>query len=215
MCFSAKWHNKKNQFYSEWEEGHEAMMHILHGLLDEADVVVHYNGNKFDIPVINAEFAKYHMSPPAPYRQIDLYRICRSTFRFPSFKLDYVAQSLGLGEKTKHPGFELWVDTMNGVPKAQNLMKKYNKQDVVLVEHLYKRLLPWIYNHPNHALYKDNLTRPVCTNCGSTHLHSRGTYKTNTMMYPQYQCQGCGKWVRDRKNGTPAEHKENTKVSVR
>lgn len=215
MCFSAKWHGKPLMFFSEWEEGHVEMIQILHALLDEADVVVHYNGNRFDMPVINSEFVHYEIAPPSPYKNIDLFRITKSTFRYPSYKLDYVAQKLGLGKKTKHPGFELWVDCMNGVASAQNKMKTYNKQDVALLERLYKRLLPWIYNHPNAALYKDKLTRPVCTNCGSVHIQSRGTYHTKTMCYQRYHCQSCGKWMRSRKNTNSEDKKNNTLVSIR
>jgi hypothetical protein len=47
------------------------------------------------------------MKPPAPFKQIDLLQTMRGT-GFPSKKLDYVTQRLGLGQKTKHKGMELW-----------------------------------------------------------------------------------------------------------
>ena len=80
----------------------------IHGLLNDADAVVHYNGTKFDIPTLNKEFLLHSFNPPSPYKQIDLLRVVRSNFRFPSNKLDYVAQRLNLGKKHEHEGHELW-----------------------------------------------------------------------------------------------------------
>lgn len=216
MCWSAKWvGDREVLFSSEWDHGHESMIHRAHALCESADAIIHYNGNKFDMPTLHKEFLMYNMKPPAPSKHIDLYRTVRSRFRFPSNKLDYVAQQLGLGKKTAHEGFELWVKCMHGDAKAQRKMARYNKQDVKLLEKLYKRLLPWIPNHPNYALYLDNLTAPVCTNCGSKHVHKRGIEHTKTLSYQRYQCQDCGSWMRGRVNVSSPDHKANTLVSVK
>lgn len=75
------------------------MLKQIHALLNEADAVVHYNGAKFDIPTLNKEFILHGLPPPAPYKQIDLLRTARSQFKFPSNKLDYIAQALDLGKR--------------------------------------------------------------------------------------------------------------------
>ena len=216
MCFAAKWlGNKEIHFHSEWNDGHENMINRAHELMSEADGIVHYNGNKFDIPTLNKEFVYYKIPPAAPVKHIDLYKVVRSSFRFPSNKLDYVSQQLGLGKKASHEGFELWVKCMNGEEVAQRKMERYNIQDVRLLESLYKRLLPWIQNHPNYALFNPDIKRPVCPNCGSTHQQSRGYYDTKTMRYQRFQCQKCGTWTRERVNSNTPEQKANTRVSVK
>ena len=91
------------------------------------------------------------LDPPSQFKQLDLLQTTRQQFRFPSNKLDYVSQQLGLGSKTKHMGMEMWRDCMDGCPKAWKIMKRYNMQDVRLTEKYYKRLLPWIKNHPNRS----------------------------------------------------------------
>jgi len=182
-------------------------------LLDEADAVVHFNGTRFDIPTLNREFVKLGMPLPSPYHQIDLYRVVRSTFKFASNKLDWVCQELGLGSKVHNKGMSLWHECINGDSKAWKTMRKYNIQDVKLLPKLYKRLLPWIRVHPNHALYKDT-QRPVCTNCGSHHVVKRGTVTTQTMMYDRYSCTNCGKWLRGRTNILDADKKASILVGV-
>lgn len=199
ISFAAKWHGKKQVlFFSVHHDGKEAMLQAAHDLLSEADVVVHYNGKKFDIPHLNREFIENGMQPPAPFAQVDLLHVVKRQFRFPSNKLDYVAQTLGIGGKTAHTGHQLWVDCMAGKDTAWNMMRKYNKQDVVITEKLYDKLLPWISSHPAHALYNPSL-EDTCPNCGSEDLKREGYAFTTVGKFQRFSCNGCGKWSRSGK----------------
>ena len=198
LCWAAKWHGAKEvMFDSVYDSKPRHMLERVHELLDEADVVCHYNGKKFDIPTLNREFFMLEMPPPSPFKQIDLLQTTRRQFRFASNKLDYVAQQLGIGSKINHMGMEMWKDCMNKCPKAWKIMKRYNIQDVKLTEKYYNRLLPWIENHPNWGLYLDP-ERPTCRNCGSNKMTKRGVARTTTLTYDRYQCGKCGKWGRGR-----------------
>jgi hypothetical protein len=198
LCWAAKWKGEDDiMFSSIHEDGAENMLKSIHKLLDEADAVVHYNGTKFDIPTLNKEFLLYGMSPPAPYKQIDLLRTARSQFRFPSNKLDYISNALGLGKKIKHIGHELWIGCMNGDPESWKMMEEYNIQDVVLLENVYKKLLPWIKGHLNYSVYNGE---PSCPNCGSKRYHKRGHAYTSASKFQRYQCQKCGAWWRSNKS---------------
>lgn len=199
ISFAAKWHgSKKVEFYSVHHHGKEEMLEQAHRLLSEADVVVGYNSKNFDMKHLNKEFILAGMAPPAPYLQVDLLHVARSQFKFPSNKLDYVAQALGLGAKTSHTGFELWVKCMAGDDKAWSLMRKYNKQDVVLTEKLYDKLLPWIKSHPHVGLHNAN-RNDTCPNCGSENLRREGYAMTNLGKFSRYQCRDCHKWSRSGK----------------
>lgn len=195
MCFAAQWYGSRKVIFKDQYD--DDMLDELHHLLDEADAVVHYNGTRYDIPTINKDFLLAGMTPPSPYHQIDLYRVVRSKFKFPSNKLDYVAERLGCGNKHAHEGHELWVKCMGGDSAAWKRMKKYNVQDVKLLRGVYEKLLPWMDKHPNYALYGD-VEGMVCPNCGSEHLTKQGQRKTKTRVYQQYQCKDCGTWSRNR-----------------
>lgn len=198
LCYAAKWYGEKEvMFDSVHQSRPKTMLKGIHGLLNDADAVVHYNGTKFDIPTLNKEFLLHSFNPPSPYKQIDLLRVVRSNFRFPSNKLDYVAQRLNLGKKHEHEGHELWVKCMNGDKDAWKRMEKYNIQDVVLLENLYGHLLPWIKSHPNHNLFSDG---HVCPNCSSSSLQRRGTAISATGTYQRYQCRSCGTWSQSTKS---------------
>lgn len=197
LCWAAKWYGERGVMFGSVRDGPLKMLKRIHKLITEADVVVHYNGTKFDMPTLNKEFIKRGMMPPAPYKQVDLLRTARSQFRFASNKLDYVAEFLGLGNKVKHVGHTLWTDCMAGDDKAWRSMEKYNRGDVTLLEKVYVRLLPWIKHHPNHALYGGN---KGCPNCGGTKLQRRGLSRNLTYVYQRFQCLGCGTWSREKES---------------
>lgn len=191
MCFSAKWQDSPNQFFSKWGDGQMEMVKAAWELLDQADYVVHYYGSKFDIPHLNTEFLKLGMTPPSPFKQVDLKFAMSKNFKFPSNKLQYVSTALGMAGKHK-TDIDLWVDTMAGDPKAQRKMEKYNRQDTDLLEELYHRLLPWVTSLPNRNLYDGK----GCVACGSDRIMRTGDYKTALSVFDRYVCNDCGKWMR-------------------
>lgn len=198
LCYAAKWYGEsKIMFDSIYKTDRKSMLNSIHTLIEEADVVVHYNGLRFDMPMLNKEFLEAKMQPPSPVKHIDLLRVVKSNFRFVSNKLDYVSQRLGLGKKTDHEGHELWLKVMNNDRAAWKRMEEYNKNDVVLLEKLYDRLKGWIKQHPNHNAYSAN---PCCPNCSSRKLNKRGTVRSRVSIFQRYQCQSCGAWSRSNKS---------------
>lgn len=203
MCFAARWEGqKKTHFRSVHHHGTDAMLDHAWSLMDEADAIVTYNGTRHDIPILHKEFVLHGMPPPSKHKDIDLLKTVKKQFRFPSNKLEYVANALGVGMKHKHEGYSLWAKCMAGVPSAWKEMKEYNITDIDIMQDVYHALLPWIDNHPNQGLYVDP-TEPTCRNCGSTKLIKNGHDYTFTMKYQRYRCSSCGKNLRARK-GEPS-----------
>lgn len=193
LCFSAQWEDEKvTRFHSE-RDGYGVMLDHLHTLLDQADVVVTYNGKKFDIPWITGELIIAGYTPPSPYKQVDLYQVIRSNARLLSNKLDYVAKRLLDERKVSHQGFQLWLDCMAGDDKAWKTMEKYAKKDTALLIPLYRKLRPWIKVGPNAALYNGT---NGCPRCGHEKLLKRGFQPTANCFYQRFQCKSCGAWSR-------------------
>lgn len=200
LCWAAKWLGEETTYFSSIEmTSKKKMLKEVYKLLEEADAVVSYNGKAFDLKILNKEFALQGWNRPSPYKNIDMLQVIRSQFRFTSNKLGYIGPAFGLGEKTKHAGYDLWLNCMN--PKSAEYksswvtMEEYNVQDVNLLEALYVKLKGWVPNHPSHsALENDH----VCPNCGSHELQKRGTAITTTLSYQRWQCKDCGSWSRSK-----------------
>lgn len=197
ISFGSKWIGSKPiTFMSTYHDGKEEMVRAVWDLLDEADTVLHFNGRKFDIPHIQREFLELGLTPPSPFKQIDLLATCKSQFRFPSNKLAYVSDRLGLGQKEKHEGFQLWVKCMQNDAAAWERMKKYNIQDVKLLEELYEVLKPWLKSPPSFAALTGE---HVCPRCGSDDVRPHGTTFLLTGKFQRYECKNCGGWSRGTK----------------
>lgn len=189
LCVAAKWLGNKEVFFaSEWSEyGKPGMLGMVHSLLTEADAVITYNGDRYDIPKLMGEFALAGMLPPPPPTSIDVLKAVKKLGLFMN-RLAFVGPLFGVGGKLKHAGMDLWIQVEKGNAKAQDTMRRYNIQDVVLLEKLYNKLKPYIRNHPFLG------DRGACPACDGRVLQSRGYRRTKYFRVQRLQCQSCGSW---------------------
>ena len=206
LCYAARYVGESKMHFRK--KGDKDFLTHMHTLINEADALLTYNGKKFDIKKLNKEWLVAGMKPPAPIPHIDLCQVVKGKFGFISNKLQHVSEQLGIGSKTKHEGFDLWIKCAKGDKAAWALMEKYNKQDVVLLEKLYDKLKGWIPNHPSFSLATES---HVCPNCGGKHLQLRGFHVTKVSRFQRLQCQTCGTWSRERVNEV---HPDNRKRIV-
>lgn len=193
LCFAAKFVGEsKVHFRSQWEDGPARMAREAHKLLSEADAVIGWNSDKFDLRWLNSQFIANGMGPPQPFAKVDLMKSAKRAFYLPSYKLDYVAQFLGVGRKLRTGGFDLWSDVLAGDEKARNLMRRYNIQDTRLTESVFHVMQAkgWVRGLPNHAIDGGH----VCPHCGSERLQRRGYSHSKTRRYARFVCRDCHGW---------------------
>lgn len=188
LCFSAILGDTGEVvFASEWGDGHENMVKILHELFNWADVVITYNGDRYDIPKAFGEFLLAGLAPPPFPTSIDLMKAVKK-MGYVMNRLAFIGPFLKVGEKIKHEGFPLWTAVMNGDTKAQKRMMRYCIQDSKLLVRLYAKIKPYIRNHPFIG------ERGACGACDGKVLHSRGYRRTKSFRIQRLQCQTCGSW---------------------
>lgn len=166
-------------------------------VLDEADIVIAHHGDAFDIKKLNARFIYHGLTAPSAYATIDTKKVASKYFKFDSNSLQNLGVYLGEGEKMANGGFDLWVRCIAGDKDAWDTMKRYNKQDVVLLEKVYLRLRPFMENHPNLALVSSEVIKSgdhMCPSCMSTKVTKRGFSVTKTTRRQRFQCSDCGSW---------------------
>lgn len=201
MSFAAKWLDSDKMFYCENRKKNDRkIVSTLFNLLDEADIVVAHYGRKFDLPTIIGRGVVHGLKPPSPYQIVDTKEVASRELRMTNNSLANLCEDLNLPRKQDHkkyPGFELWLGCLRGEDEAWQEMKDYNIADVVSLESLYLRLLPYIRNHPNVARPNEE-GQVACPKCGSTHIHFRGHYYTRSGLgYNRFVCVDCGGWGRE------------------
>jgi DNA polymerase elongation subunit (family B) len=184
-------------------------------LLNEADIVIAHNGEKFDIPKLNSRFILSGLHPPLPYQQIDTLRHIRRQFGFTSNKLDYVNKLLNLERKQDTGGFELWERCLRGEQESLDKMESYNVQDVRILEETYLHIRPWIKPHPNMGLFILDETQSRCPSCGSNDMKEMGKmYYTSANAYESMRCGNCGATARKRNSTITIKERRHLTLSV-
>ena len=184
-------------------------------LLDEADIVITQNGKAFDHKKLNARFIIKGFKPPSTFKYIDTLQLAKKHFAFTSNKLEYMSDKLCKKyKKLKHEkfsGFEMWRECLAGNQAAWKEMEKYNKYDVLALEELYTKLIPWD-NSINFNLYHDG-TENVCT-CGSTKFTRNGHAYTSLGKFQKYTCSECGSEQRSRVNVFSEDKKKSLRTGT-
>lgn len=220
FCFSYKWLDEgkvrcvsqfdfparfKNDPYDDYD-----VVKTLHELISQADITIGYNVIGFDNKVSNTRFLYHGLDTPPPNKAVDPLRTARSKFKFPNNKLTTVSEYLGLGTKTEHTNGDLWYPCIQGDKKAWKLMAKYCDNDVVLLEDVYKKLLPYMTNHPNIAMLSGDVDS--CPRCGGHRIVGNGWRTTNSSRYQRFKCGNCGASLSDRTHAK-LEYERSTYVN--
>ena len=177
--------------YKKHKHCDKSLCGVIWKRLDEADIVIAHNGDRFDIPKINSRLLVHGHHQPSPYKTVDTLKAARKTFKFDSNKLDNIGRYLGLGRKLPHTGKDLWVGCMNGDPKSLATMRRYNAQDCKLLEAVYHKIAPYHSTHPDLTAYSQE---PGCPVCQSTNIQNRGVNVAKTRRTQRLHCQDCGHW---------------------
>ena len=177
-------------------------------LIEEADIVIAHNGDRFDLPLIKARGAYHGFTALRKIKSVDTLKIAKS-MKFESNKLDSLGNYLGVGRKETHTGITLWIECMEGNKQSLKKMLSYNKQDVQLLMDVYYKIRACDPNPPNMGLF-GAMNQPVCKVCGSDHLAPTGNVvKAGSSSYEEVQCLSCGARARTRQSLTTKDQRKN------
>lgn len=163
-------------------------------LFNEADLVVGHFASVFDRRFIQGRLLIQGLPPIAPTKLRDTCMIARSVANYSSNRLKHLAKILNLKHTKLENGWpNAWFQVMRGNTEALKGLADYCKGDVLALEDLYKRLLPFDNAHPR--MIED---RAKCATCGGK-VEYRGFAFANQNRYRRYICTDCGRWGRETK----------------
>lgn len=158
---------------------------------EKADLCVAHFGSVFDRRFIQGRLLINNLPPIPPTRMRDTCMIARSAANFSSNRLKHLAKILDLQNQKLDNNWPIaWFKVMQGDMDHLRALADYCKGDVLALEELYNRLLPFDNAHPR--IYSD---RSVCNRCGAKVIY-RGVSFVNNNQYRRYQCIN-GHWGRE------------------
>lgn len=201
LTFAAKWLGEDEIIFGTAKEEEEyddfELVSKIWELLDQSDIIVAHNLNRFDKLKINARFLYHGLPPCSPFKSVDTYQIAKQNFGTTYHKLDFLSKYIGSTGKMEHEGFNLWKKCMHGDSDAWDMMLSYNKKDTIELEEVYLAIRAFDSRHPSMSIYKEE-PGMCCTKCGSENInYVKDTY-TNTRVFKLYQCSDCNGWSRSR-----------------
>jgi hypothetical protein len=211
LCFAAQWRGTDEViFKASWEDDNEEsylrMIEAAWELLDKADIVVTWNGDKFDLQWLQSEFLRLKLGRPTPYKSLDLIKVLKTNFRkgLLSMKLDWSSRKILGDKKLPHGGTDLWHDIRYGTRTekraAQKTMREYCEKDTTLTGRLLEEYLPW--SKLNLAMFEENDGELRCVQCAGTNLKKDGSkfHATAASFFQMYRCKDCGATSRGAKS---------------
>lgn len=195
ICICWKWEDDKEVHEAHWDakQNDKLLLEKFIKVANQADEMVGHNGDKFDLAWIRTRCLYHKIDIFPKYTTIDTLKVARQSFKFNSNKLNYIADFLGIGQKIKTE-FGLWKNiVLNKDKKAMELMIKYCKKDVILLEQVFKALNNHIQPKTHFGVIFGQ-DRGSCPECGSDELYiSMRRVMASGVKKIQYKCKVCGK----------------------
>ena len=181
ITIAYKWEGEEDVTVLSWNKGcDKKIIEDFVKVMAEADELVGHNVDRYDTKFIMARALKHNIPVLPKYQSTDTLKLAKKHFMLNSNKLDYIAQYLGIGHKTKHRGLSMWDDIiLRNDSKALEEMIEYNVQDVFLTEQVYHKLMEYSLPKVNHAS-KQTGDKHTCPQCGSDHAELHKTYISST-----------------------------------
>ena len=181
ITIAYKWEGEEDVTVLSWNKGcDKKIIEDFVKVMAEADELVGHNVDRYDTKFIMARALKHNIPVLPKYQSTDTLKLAKKHFMLNSNKLDYIAQYLGIGHKTKHRGLSMWDDIiLRNDSKALEEMIEYNVQDVFLTEQVYHKLMEYSLPKVNHAS-KQTGNKHTCPQCGSDHAELHKTYISST-----------------------------------
>ena len=145
ICISYKWLGEEQVYNLTWDKNQcdKFLLEQFIPILDEADMIVAHNGDRYDLKFIKTRALKHNLKMLINYKQFDTLKVAKAKFMFNSNKLDYISKFLGAEGKISTE-MKLWDDIiLRKCPKALIQMLNYCDEDVRQLEVVYNALVSW------------------------------------------------------------------------
>lgn len=194
ICICYKWAHENKIHSLDWginKQDSSKMLDKFSKVLEEADIIVAHNGDRFDIKHVNTQRLLNNQPPLKWPNSEDTLKQLKKHFNFPSFRLDYLAKTL-VGAGKDKMCFQDWIDIKeNKKQKALDKMIKYCKKDVLRLQQIFDKVSPYMEVKVSRAAIKGVSNHGHCPHCASDDIQLNGRYYIKTGYRQAYRCKSC------------------------
>lgn len=139
------------------KQNERELLEWLRSELKKYNCVVTWYGSKFDLPFIlsRAVPLKVDMRELLKLRSIDLYDWCKEYLKLSSYKLEDVANFMGVKREMEFRGNDVHALSLlaaRGNKEAMNAIMDHCKEDLILLKKIYEKLEPYL-----EVLHEENV----------------------------------------------------------
>jgi len=189
ICAAWKWGHESTIHSETWgykKQNSSTLVKKLSDEIEKADIIIGHNADNFDWKHLNTQRLMHGLSGiDWSKASEDTLKQIRRHFYLPSYKLDYIASMLGIGEKSPM-SLSDWIDIVEKKDERKlDKMVKYCKRDVLLLQKVYNKIKPYV-RPKREYLSKDVDVK--CVLCGSGHVIRFGTYAYKQKVFQKFFC---------------------------
>lgn len=194
ICLAYKWLGDPKIHSLDWglnKQDSSKMIEEFSKVVEQADIVLGYNSDRFDIRHINTQRLLSGKPPIDWPTSDDVFKQIKRLFYLPSYRLDYISKLLtGSGKASVE--FNDWIEIVEKKSrKALDKMIKYNKRDVLKLEEVYNLIKSFLKPKLHVGLF-NNQHKFSCPRCGDPRSQSKGARTTLAGKYQRRGCMSCG-----------------------
>lgn len=196
ICIAYSWDHEDQVHILDWgydKQDSKEMIKKFDSVINQADIVIAQNGDRFDVRHINTQRLLHNLPPMPDWTKYtdDLLKQVKKFFYLPSYRLDYMSALFGCGGK-QDMDFDDWINIVekntDGFASFEK-MKHYCMKDVADLKEIWNKVKHHVKPRLNIATLNGGR---CCTSCGSTDIHKNGTRVRSKTRYQNYHCKTHG-----------------------
>lgn len=143
VCFKFEGEKKVRTMSIKSVHEEKELLEWVQEQYDQVDVLVTWNGKRYDVPFLNARMFIHGMKPLVPKKHLDLMYKAKA-IRTRGARLDGFAKDMGLAHQKFDVPASAWILAAEGDEKAIKDIVKHCELDVKITEDAARKVRPMI-----------------------------------------------------------------------
>lgn len=178
-------------------------------LIEQADMIVTYNGVRCDIPFLQTRLLINHKPLLAPVAHKDLYFTVRHKLKMSRNRLLDIQEAMESKSKKTPVRLMQWLKTVVKHDRtALAEIEQHCKQDVLVLEERYLELRPLLLTHPRLHGYG------TCNKCGGVLVKNKVYFVAGKQQKITMHCTACGGYETRPLNEVIGKQKANRPIQA-